>query len=332
VTGRSIPATLLAAIEVAAVAAVAWWILAVPAATPAHAASPCWDHVLQTVADLEDAPPDGTLVVLFGGSRAREATVTDAHWTKQLRTRSGDDLSGRNLASTNQTFSEDLALVEHLPTSSTIVLIGVDEGRFTKPLESRPVVLPQPDPDPAPYDQHRYSVAKVRSTANKEMLVDKWLKERYPVFREYHAANKEQLELLVAMCLERDLFPVLVATPWNEDIIGAAFREPRKAWTAHCEKVAAEYDVPFLDFSTDVGLTNDDFYDLFHLVEPGRTKWQRRLSSEVAALLASREDDAAPNASGEGLQEGSGNGGQDFATHAQNIGLGAVAELGWQTG
>jgi hypothetical protein len=49
--------------------------------------------------------------------------------------------------------------------------------------------------------------------------------------------------------------------------------------------LAARNGIPFIDFVAQVGLTNYDFFDLFHLVEPGRIKWQARLSREAVALL-----------------------------------------------
>jgi hypothetical protein len=35
----------------------------------------------------------------------------------------------------------------------------------------------------------------------------------------------------------------------------------------------------------ELGLASADFYDLMHLVEPSRVKWQRRLASATAELL-----------------------------------------------
>jgi hypothetical protein len=261
------------------------------------AASRCWQHTLQVVADIEADPPQAWLVVLFGGSRAREATVGDRHWTRQLRSQSGEHVVAYNLASSNQTFGEDRELVVHLPATSTLVLIGVDEGRFTKPQESRTVKLPSPAPVPADYQQHRYSVTHVLSTARKQELVSDWLRRRYPLFKRNHTADQRSLEELVETCLERGLHPVLVATPWNVDVIKGSFDKARRVWRSACKEVSQEYGIPFVESGTSVRLRNDEFYDLFHLVEPGRTKWQAWLSVETAALL--REYAAADGVSGD---------------------------------
>ena len=40
-----------------------------------------------------------------------------------------------------------------------------------------------------------------------------------------------------------------------------------------------------MSFVSAAKLPNRDFYDLWHLVEPGRTVWQGLLSAKTAALL-----------------------------------------------
>ena len=51
------------------------------------------------------------------------------------------------------------------------------------------------------------------------------------------------------------------------------------------QALADEYDVPYVDFNAELPLTNDDFHDLSHLVEPGRVVWQTRLAEELVRLL-----------------------------------------------
>ena len=43
--------------------------------------------------------------------------------------------------------------------------------------------------------------------------------------------------------------------------------------------------MPWVSFVSAAKLPNRDFYDLWHLVEPGRTVWQGLLSAKTAALL-----------------------------------------------
>jgi len=44
--------------------------------------------------------------------------------------------------------------------------------------------------------------------------------------------------------------------------------------------------IPKINFLKRTHLVSSDFADLFHLVEPGRVKWQLRLSKTVVSLLA----------------------------------------------
>ena len=48
---------------------------------------------------------------------------------------------------------------------------------------------------------------------------------------------------------------------------------------------ATAYGIPYEDFIARIGLVSDDFVDVSHLVEPGRAKYQRRLSRLVVARL-----------------------------------------------
>jgi hypothetical protein len=56
-------------------------------------------------------------------------------------------------------------------------------------------------------------------------------------------------------------------------------------YKAGCEKVAATYHIPWLTFVASAGLANGDFFDIFHLVEPGRVKYQHLLSKKTVRLL-----------------------------------------------
>jgi len=331
VIGRRVAATLVAltAVFVALLAAGL-----TTGAEPAAAASRCWEHSLQVVANLRADPPDATLVVLFGGSRARESTVDDPDWSAELTEKHVEPVVAYNLGASNQTFTEDLALVRHLPASSTLVLIAVDEGRFTKDPGARPVALPDPSPLPSGREQHRYGIDRRNPTAKKRGLVDDWLERRYPLFRQNVGANAEELDRLVATCLDRGLQPVLLATPWNTAIIEDAFDDARREWQAACDEVAADHDIPFLDFSTDVELGNADFHDLFHLVGEGRVRWQKRLSAEVADLLdegvSSAESDPDASGSDSSVNGLAGDAREESASLSTKMGVGLIAVIAWE--
>jgi hypothetical protein len=79
---------------------------------------------------------------------------------------------------------------------------------------------------------------------------------------------------------------VLVEMPLNQPIIGHAFDAACKTYRDSCRALAKKYGIPNIDFVDKLHLVNGDFYDLFHLIEPGRVKWQLRLSKTVVSLLA----------------------------------------------
>jgi hypothetical protein len=141
---------------------------------------------------------------------------------------------------------------------------------------------------------HQYTVSKTKNgtrqrtmlpTSKKLVLLSRWLTERYPLFQANYAYNAGQLEMLIRECQKRGFRPVLLVLPVNLALIGHKFDTPMARYRADGGKLATKYGIPFIDFVAQARLTNHDFYDLFHLVEPGRVKWQARLSREVANLL-----------------------------------------------
>lgn len=266
-------------------------------AAATHTAAPGsdWKHVLQVVANLRADPPAEPLVVLLGGSAARESTIGDASWTAQIAADGGPSVAAYNLGSRNRTLAQDLALVKALPARATLVFIGINVGRFTSPPSHPTLKLPAPTATLPPYDQHQYSQAKILSPAKKTALVSGWLAGRYPLFRANYASSVKSLDTLVATCKRRGLRPVLLELPRDTQVIGHALDAPVARFTASCEALARKYDVPWVSFVDQAGLTNTDFYDLWHLVEPGRNVWQPLLSAETAKLLKQyRMDKGAP--------------------------------------
>jgi hypothetical protein len=260
-------------------------LCAAAGATPARD----WRHTLQVVANLRSAPPATPLVILLGGSAARECVGSDARWAAQVVRLGGPPVVTYDLGSSNQTFAQDLKLVGKLPAAPTIAFIGVNLGRFT-PSPSDPTVgLPAPAPISAGYDPHRYSSKYILSAARKRQILRDWLARRYAVFQQNYSSNRVVLRQLIAACLARGFYPVLLDLPRNNAIIRHAFDRPVTRYHASCEALATRYHVPFLNFVREARLVNRDFYDLWHLVEPGRAKWQRLLSARTVGQLAKHD-------------------------------------------
>jgi hypothetical protein len=246
-----------------------------------------WYHALEVVAELRERPPGLPLVVLIGGSCARECTVSDADWAAQVRRRAGPEVDTYDLGSRNQTFYEDVALVKALPKTPAIVFIAVNTERFTSPYTTRPVSL-EPDPvKSAWYAQHHYTSARILSLQRKREMARDWMVRRYPVFRSRYAYNLGQLGRVPRECQKRPyLHPVILEMPRNMQVIGSALSRPIRQYHGGCKDLAKEYRIPFVNFVAAARLVNRDFYDLGHLVQPGRVKFQRLLSDRTIALLA----------------------------------------------
>ena len=78
---------------------------------------------------------------------------------------------------------------------------------------------------------------------------------------------------------------MLLDLPRNTDIIGNALDKPVSRMTAACRSVAVAENVPWVSFVAKAHVPNASFYDLWHLVQPGRVTWQPLLSAKTAELL-----------------------------------------------
>jgi hypothetical protein len=245
-----------------------------------------WAHVLQVVANLKAQPPAEPVVVLFGGSAARESTISDSSWRAQIESGGGPATAAYNLGSRNRTLAQNVAIVKALPEAPTLVYIGINVGAFTSAQKTATISLPAPvTPLPA-YEQHSYSQSKILSVAKKQALLHGWLADRYPAFSRNYASSLKTLERLIVACKDRGMHPVLLELPRDTAIIGHALDAPVARYTSGCRALAKKQGVPWVgDFVSKSRLPDSAFYDLWHLVEPGRTAWQRLLSAKTVDLL-----------------------------------------------
>ena len=139
-----------------------------PFTTPARAIEGSdWQHALRVAQNLRAHPPAEPVVLLLGGSAAREATVSDAAWASAVQAhRSDSPVFTYDLGSRNQTFEQDVALVEALPRIPVLVFIGVNLGRFTSPPTTTTSTTPKATK--GTYTQHHYSSARIQSLERKE--------------------------------------------------------------------------------------------------------------------------------------------------------------------
>ena len=136
-----------------------------------------------------------------------------------------------------------------------------------------------------PYVSHKYTIAEVRTAAQKEAMVRLWLAKRYPVFRQNLQFNLALVRQILISCRQRGVHAVLLELPQNSEAVRGRFGTAVNAYQVPLHKLAAEFGVPYLDFNAAAAVPSGDFFDLSHLVEPGRVIWQRRLAQELAALM-----------------------------------------------
>jgi hypothetical protein len=243
-----------------------------------------WVRALQVVSNLRARPPKAPLVLILGNSMAREATVSDTTLAVAIERRCGRRVMVRNIASSNQAFGKDAALVPYLPSRRTIVFIGVDLVRFSQELLRVRVKLPAPGPLPG-YAQHRYSSANICDLSLKQRLVSVWMTDVYPDFTRRFDDNLALLESIIVACKKRGLRPVLFTTPWNTAVVREGWDAPVTAIRDGCSALATRYEIPFVDLVDRAKFASTDFYDLLHAVEPGRAKFQRLLAAETGRLV-----------------------------------------------
>ncbi len=252
-----------------------------------------WDRVRAALAYMRAEAPTKPVVVLLGGSAARESTISDSSWRSQIVAAGGPETLAWNMGSHNRTMAQNLAIVKKLPKVPTIICVGVNLGSFTSPQKSATISLPSSAPGAGEItlqQPHSYSASKILSTTKKKALVRQWLADRYPVYKANFSNNAALLEKLIQACAavndesgKRLFRPVLLELPRNSAVIGSSLNAPAAKYRDKCKQLAAKYKIKWVPQLASV--PNSDFYDLWHLVEPGRKVWQGKLSAKTAALL-----------------------------------------------
>jgi hypothetical protein len=261
-----------------------------PAAAGAKGASSDWARVLDALAFMRATPPARPVVVLLGGSAARESTISDAAWRDQIVAKGGPATLAWNMGSRNRTMAQNVAVVKALPKGiKALVYIGINLGSFTSAQKTASIDLPAPAPSSVTLQQpHQYSTKTgILTSAKKRALVQGWLVDRYPVYQRNFATSAGVLETLVKVCQARGYTPVLFELPRNTDVIGGSLNAPTTKYRAKCKALAAKYGIRWVSLVTAAGVPDPSFYDLWHLVEPGRTVWQNLLSANAAKILTS---------------------------------------------
>jgi len=250
--------------------------------------------------------PTGTPgIYLLGGSSARESIVSGDALAAEIAALGGPRVAAYDLGSSNQTFTESLAVVDSVPDTPAWLIVGVNLGRFTATKEHQYTILPgirsfvthwarQHGPallegasPSTEYGLHRYSAETRRSDGQKERLVKVWNTLRRPVFEQNVHANLQTLEVLLEHARKRGVRVVLLELPLNEEIVRGRFGAAQRQYQEPARALARKYGVPWVDLNQTLNIPSTDFQDLSHLIAPGRVIWQHALAKQLARLMRS---------------------------------------------
>ena len=241
-----------------------------------------WGHVAQVASWLRYSPPRRRAVYLIGGSATRESVTSESGWAAQLSRLTGKPAATFVCATSCQTFVEDALIVKDLPKDRGTVLLSVGTSRFI--MLHKPASLPQGSirrTPPAPWYEHHYDTRTSLPYKEKRRLVAAWVSVSYPVFLEHYPDRLTELAAAIDACQARGLRVALLDMPLNMAVVGHDFDDALATYQKACEDLAAQKGIRYLSFVSGAGLTGTDFFDLQHLLPPGRVKWQRRLSREL---------------------------------------------------
>jgi hypothetical protein len=253
-----------------------------------------WQHALWAAAELRADPPSGPVVVLLGGSAAREAVVNDVSWAADVRRLGGGPVETFNLSSRLRTFEQDVALVKALPEIPLIVYIGINAGRFASPFTTTDETTP-PQAKPS-WVRHHYRSENIWTPERKQERVRFWLDHRQAVFDERYPDHLADLDRLIGTSTGRGYTTVVLALPRNLVAMDHALDESVDRYLRDGRRLAKKHGAGFIDFVPDLRLADDDFYDLDHLVGSAREAYQARLAAETVRLLEADPAGAAPAA------------------------------------
>ncbi len=227
--GRSTWPTRVAGLAaVAALAALGVLATAGPAAAVFHYGDDR-AHIQTILQALQQKPPTVPVVYLLGGSAARECITTEPAWTAQIKAFGGGNVAAYNFGSSSQTFSNDLTYVQAMPDVPSVVLIGLNVGRFCDPLPK--AATAQARGVSAVYDSHRFHDGQRhlgRGQARDRRRTGS--PTRYPVFKQRYSGQLALLRRLIELCQQKGFYPVLVELPLNLPIVGHSWDGARNTY------------------------------------------------------------------------------------------------------
>lgn len=233
----------------------------------------------ETMAIVDNLPRSSGGVLLIGVNQARFAYSPD---------QVAPELEGRELLLSSPALRQFMRIHRgHLAWPPTI-LPGIFNYVATYFQDNEHWFLDLRLPSIA-YKRHKYTLPRLLSRAAKNADVQTWLNtDGRPggTFDRWFAFNAALLQATVKLARQRGFTVALLEAPENHAIVGHKFDRYKRVYQPFCRELAAQYGASYLNFVGRIGLDNGDFYDVTHMVEPGRAKWQRGLADALGPLLA----------------------------------------------
>ena len=152
------------------------------------------------------------------------------------------------------------------------------------------------------YEPHYWDGEPAQSEAAKTSEAADRIALDRPLYESNGAYNLAMLEQLLVLARDRGFSVALFDQPLDLEVADPTWAGILPDYRHRVRALAERYGVSYLDVHQRVGLTSDDFGDIYHLIARGRLKWQPVLARQIAGALADEDLAGEPPA----LAEGSG--------------------------
>lgn len=143
------------------------------------------------------------------------------------------------------------------------------------------------------YEEHYVTDGPLRTDAEKREMATNDMRADAATYAAYADYNFAVLEELVRLAQERGFVVAFFDQPLNEHVLGASWKGVVPSYRRRAHEIAAQYGVAYLDVAQKVALEDTDFVDVYHLVTPGRLKWQPEFARQLAEAWAEAKDGLA---------------------------------------
>lgn len=133
------------------------------------------------------------------------------------------------------------------------------------------------------YEEHYVTDGPLRTEAQKREMAASDMRDDAATYAAYADYNFAVLDELVRLAQSRGFAVAFFDQPLNEHVLGASWDGVVPSYRRRARAIAARYGVAYLDVAQKVALADTDFVDVYHLVTPGRLKWQPEFARQLAA-------------------------------------------------